>query len=153
MGMLRIQSKIAPVFVEECEGLASDMENNHGIFEQYGIYEQKRNGKTYHLVLRSYIGAGKGIGGASHDTIISLDTQDDWKMFAGTKAQQYHYLIAQAGSINGAIMLDETYRTMGLLIRESSMHQGHWERVCLLSARGWWRDWRHLAEDREIILT
>ena len=53
MGMLRIQSKIAPVFVEECEGPASDVDANNGIFENYGIYEQKRNGKTYHLVLRS----------------------------------------------------------------------------------------------------
>ncbi|RDL31806.1 uncharacterized protein BP5553_09208 [Venustampulla echinocandica] len=152
MGMLRIQSKIAPVFVDECEGPASDLKDNYGIFERRGIYEQNRNGKTYHLVLRSYIGAGKSTGGASHDTIISLDTKDDWKMFTGKKAQQCYYLIAQVGTITGATMSDETSRTMGLLIRESAIHQGYWERVCLVSPKGWWRDWRHLAEDREIIL-
>jgi hypothetical protein len=151
--MLRIQSKIAPVFVEECEGPASDIENSHGIFELYGVYEQKRNRKTYHLVLRSNIGAGKGSRSTLHDTIISLDTEDDWKIFAGKKVQQFHYLIAQAGSIKGAMISDEISRTMGLLIRESAVHQGCWERVCLLAPLGWWGDWRHFAEDREIILT
>ena len=99
-----------------------------------------------------YIGAGKSTEGSSHETIISLDTEDDWKMFAGRKTQQYHYLIAQVGSKTGAEMSDETSRTIGLLIRESAIHRGCWERVCLLTPRGWWRDWRHLAKDGEIVL-
>jgi hypothetical protein len=152
MGMLRIQSKIASVFVEECEGPASGMELRDGIFERRGIYEQNRNGKTYHLVLRSNIGVVNETGGVSHDTIISLDTQDDWKIFASKKPQQYDYLIAQTGTSTGNIISDKISRTMGLLIRKSAIQQGYWERICLVAPRGWWGDWRNIAEDREILL-
>jgi hypothetical protein len=153
MGMLRIRSKVAPVRIEECEGPASDM--GRDVNEWMGIYEQTRNGKTYHLLLRSYVGDEKDTGGVpfvSHDTVISLDTEDDWKLFAGKKAKKCHYLIAQTGTTTGAIISGEISRTMGLLIRESDIQQGYWERICLVAPRGWWGDWRHLAEDREILL-
>ncbi len=48
-------------------------------------------------------------------------------------------------------MSDETSQTMGLLICESAIHQGYWERVCVLAPQGRWRGWRHLAKGGEVI--
>ena len=154
-GVLRIQSKVAPVFVEEREGPASKLEQNDlfDMIQQFGIYEQKRDGKTYHLALRADTGEGKEARFVSHDSIVFLDTEDDWKLFAGKKAQRCYYLIAHAGSnIRDPIISQRVFRTMGLLIRESAVKQGYWERICLLMPQIWWGDWSHITEDREILL-
>ncbi|RDW59150.1 hypothetical protein BP5796_12074 [Coleophoma crateriformis] len=150
-GMLRIQSKAAPVLVTECEGRAPDVERSEGfsVFKQYGVHEQTRNGKTYHLMLRAETEAGK----ETCDTVVFLDTSDDWELFADKAAQLFYYLIAEAGTVKGdAVITEDISRTMGLLIRESPVKEGHWERICLLAPQGWWRDWSGIAEDKEFIL-
>lgn len=155
-GTLRIQSRVAPVLVEECEGTAPNFERNESfaISRRHGIYEQIRNGKIYHLKLRADIGAGQETKFVTNDTIVFLDAEDDWKLFAGKKAQLYYYLIAQAGSVERVIVkvISKSSRTMGLLIRESPVKEGYWERVCLLTPPGSWDNWCFVAEDREIHL-
>ncbi|PVH83610.1 HET-domain-containing protein [Cadophora sp. DSE1049] len=153
MGMVRIQGKVIDVFVDECEGPAPKIDSyaNMQSLERRGIYERKRYGKTYHLVVRSAQAGNISVSEAG-PSVISLDTDEDWEMFAGKTEQRFLYLIAQVGSATGAAMTDYTLRTMGLLIRESATHIGCWERVCVVAPRGWWGDWRVLAEDREIVL-
>jgi len=152
-GSVRIQGKVVEVFVDECEGLTPKFDNyaNMLSLEGRGIYERKRRGKMYHLIVRPRQNGGASIS-EGEPSLVSLDTEEDWEMFAGKTEQKFLYLIAQVGSATGAAMTDFTLRTMGLLIRESVMHPGCWERVCVVAPRGWWGDWRVIAEDREIVL-
>ncbi|KAH7417958.1 heterokaryon incompatibility protein-domain-containing protein [Cadophora sp. MPI-SDFR-AT-0126] len=153
MGTVRVQSKVVEVFVDECKGPAPKIDTYAAMqsHERRGIHERTREGKTYHLIVRP-TQAGNTSMLEAGPSVISLDTVDDWEMFAGKTEQRFLYLIAQVGSATGAAMTDYTLRTMGLLIRESASHPGCWERVCMVAPRGWWGDWQVLAEDRELVL-
>ncbi|KAL2066150.1 hypothetical protein VTL71DRAFT_2221 [Oculimacula yallundae] len=151
MGALRIQSKAAKVFVDECEGPAPNIESAAQLLshEHRGILQHARDGQLYHLTMRSQRTAHDDY---SNQSVISLDAEADWEPFAGKTAQELLYLVAHVGSATGAAMSKNTYRSMGLLIRESTTYLGSWERVCLVAPRGWWGEWRGLAEDCEILL-
>ncbi|KAK0112811.1 hypothetical protein ONS95_014539 [Cadophora gregata] len=150
-GMVRVQSRVVEVFVDECEGVAPRIDSyaNMQSFERRGIYQVKRGGEMYHLLLRS---PRQGGGDTADPSVVALDTAEDWGFFAERKGVRLLYLIAQVGSATGAAMTDYTLRTMGLLIRESVSYPGCWERVCVVAPQGWWGDWRVLGEDREIVL-
>ncbi|KAH8815533.1 heterokaryon incompatibility protein-domain-containing protein [Xylogone sp. PMI_703] len=153
-GLLRIQSKVVPVLVDECVGKAPDQgQTEYHMLKYAGIYEKERDGKVYHLKVRADPELRKDPQVAVPDSILFLDTHEDWKLFAGKTKQRYYYLIAQRGSNRGSTIISEKFsHTIGLLIRESTSKPGYWERVCVLVPQGWWGDWCDLAEDKEILL-
>jgi hypothetical protein len=149
-GILGIQAKVAPVFVQEYEGPGPILDPDQ--LSQHPICERRRQGKTYHLKLRADTGGGREPKSSLPDSFVFLDAEDDWDLFANKKSERLYYIIAQTGSAKGYVYAETNTYTMGLLIRESTSQPGHWERICLLSPQGRWRDWCSISEDREITL-